>query len=89
MPMRSKTKIRHLLDAGRPLLRTMCTRWIHPKQLTTTTKKIQLGINLLRHTPSVGVLGAALSHVVHRIATLALGKIVLRTNLRIIKTPLR
>ena len=38
---------RHSLDDGRPLLRTICTWWIHPKQPTTMTKKTQLRINLL------------------------------------------
>ena len=61
----------------------------HPKKLTTMTKKIQLRINLLRHSPNAGVLGAALSHVIQKTAILAPEKIILRTMPKTMKTLLR
>ena len=56
---------------------------IHLKKLMTMTKKIQLRINLLRHSLSTGTLNAALSHIA---ATLAPEKIVLRTTPKTMKT---
>ena len=52
-------------------------------------KKIQLRINLLRHSSNVGVLGAALSHVVQKTTMLAKEKIILWTVLKTMKTLLR
>ena len=71
------------LDVGRPPLRTMCTWLTHLKSLATMTKKIQLRINLLRHSLSTDALNAALSHIA---ATLASEKIVLRTMPKTMKT---
>ena len=44
-------------------------------------------INLLRHSTNVGVLGAALSHVVPKTAILAPEKIILRTMPKTVKSP--
>ena len=52
------------------------------------TKKIQSRINLLRHSKNVGVLSAALSHVVQKKTMLAPEKIILRTMPKTMKTPL-
>ena len=52
------------------------------------TKKIQSKTNLLRHSKNVGVLGAALSHVVQKTAMLAPVKIILQTMPKTMKTPL-
>jgi len=57
-----------------------------PKKLMTKTKKIQLRINLLRHSPSVGALNAVLSLVAQKMATLAPEKIVLWATPKTMKT---
>ena len=62
MPTRSKAKTRHSLDVGQPPLRMMCTWLTHLKKPATMTKKIQLRINLLRHSPSTGALNVSESH---------------------------
>ena len=87
--MRSRAKTRHLPDDGRPPILTTCTWWIHLKELTTMIKKIQSRINLLRHSQSVGVSGAALSHVMEKTTIPAREKTILRTMPKIMKTPLR
>ena len=53
------------------------------------TKKTQLRINLLGHSPDADVSSAALSHVVQKIAIPAPEKTILRTMPKIMKTLLR
>ena len=53
------------------------------------TKKIQLRINLLRHSQSADVSGAALNHAVEKTAILAQEKIILWTMPKTMKTLLR
>ena len=51
------------------------------------TRRIQSRINLLRHSPNVGILGAALSHAVPKTSILAPETIILRTMPKTRKTP--
>ena len=57
-----------------------------PKNASDDDKKIQLRINLMRHSPSAGALNAVLSLVAQKMATLAPEKIVLRATLKTTKT---
>ena len=60
---------------------------IHLKDLAMT-KKSQMRINPLRHSPGAGALNAPLSHVAQKTATLAPEKIVLWATLKTMKTVL-
>ena len=53
------------------------------------TRKIQLRINLLKYSPSVGVSGATLSHAAVKTTTLAQEKITLQKVPKTTKTPLK
>ena len=52
------------------------------------TKKIQSRINLLRYSQSADVSGAALNHAMEKTGIPAQEKIILRTMLKTMKTPL-